>query len=106
VNRTTRESRCNHPGGKRGIGLARPNGCREGAYVFITRTTPGAVGQSGSQISGKNVTAIQSDVSENLADSTGFSRPSRRARAGSTFCLRMRVIVEPTADLAVTPRTL
>jgi NAD(P)-dependent dehydrogenase (short-subunit alcohol dehydrogenase family) len=78
-------------GGNSGIGLATAKQfVNEGAHVFITGRREAELAAAVKEI-GKNVTAVQGDVTS-LAESTGSTRKSSARKARSTSSSRMQVM--------------
>jgi len=89
-------------GGNSGIGLATAKRfVEEGAYVFITGRRQAQLDKAVADIS-KNVTAIQSDVS-NLADLDRLFKTVEKSKGRIDILFANAGIVEPTPTLAVTP---
>jgi NAD(P)-dependent dehydrogenase (short-subunit alcohol dehydrogenase family) len=89
-------------GGNSGIGLATAKRfVEEGAYVFITGRRKEELNKAVAEI-GKNVTAIQGDVS-NLADLDRVFQTVEKSKGKIDILFANAGVVEPTPTQAVTP---
>jgi NAD(P)-dependent dehydrogenase (short-subunit alcohol dehydrogenase family) len=89
-------------GGSSGIGLATAKRfVEEGAYVFITGRRKGELDKAVAEI-GKNVTAIQSDVS-NLADLDRLFQAVEKSKGRIDILFANAGVVEPKPTPAATP---
>ena len=89
-------------GGNSGIGLATAKRfVEEGAYVFITGRRQAELDKAAAEI-GKNVTAIQGDVS-NLDDLDRLFNTVKKSKGKIDILFANAGVVEPTPTPAVTP---